>query len=106
MFSVGTWNVKHEVIDVKRRRLWSKRQPVPQKHTWVWKQQVGNEEDRTRHQQRWNRFMSNPNANLSSGKPSDLASKVEMQRFEQELTSAEGALAIVQFQPMDGKGDE
>ena len=63
------------------------------------KLQVRNEEDRTRYEQRLNLFMSNPSANLSSGKPSDLASKVEIQRLKQELSSAEGALAIVPVNP-------
>ena len=57
--------------------------------------QIRNEEDRTRYEQRLNLFMSNPSANLSSNRPSDLASKVEIQRLKQELASAEGALAIV-----------
>eukprot|EP00434_Breviolum_minutum_P024742 symbB.v1.2.021852.t1/scaffold1913.1/size122320/8 len=61
--------------------------------------QVRNEEDRTRYEQRLNLFMSNPNANLSSNQPSDLASKVEIQRLKQELASAEGALAIVPINP-------
>ena len=58
-----------------------------------------NEEDRTRYEQRMNLFMSNPSANLSSSRPSDLASKVEIQRLKQELSSAEGALAIVPLNP-------
>ena len=61
--------------------------------------QTRNEEDRTRYEQRLNLFMSNPNANLSSNQPSDLASKVEIQRLKQELASAEGALAIVPINP-------
>ena len=61
--------------------------------------QVRNEEDRTRYEQRLNLFMSNPSANLSGSRPSDLASKVEIQRLKQELVSAEGALAIVPLNP-------
>ena len=61
--------------------------------------QARNEEDRTRYEQRMNLFMSNPSANLSSSRPSDLASKVGIQRLKQELSSAEGALAIVPLNP-------
>ena len=53
----------------------------------------------TRYEQRMNLFMSNPSANLSSSRPSDLASKVGIQRLKQELSSAEGALAIVPLNP-------
>ena len=44
--------------------------------------QARNEEDRTRYEQRMNLFMFNPSANLSGSRPSDLASKVEIQRLK------------------------
>ena len=68
--------------------------------------QTRNEEDRTRYEQRMNLFMSNPSANLSSSRPSDLASKVEIQRLKQELSSAEGALAIVPLNPNPSCNDQ
>lgn len=53
------------------------------------------EKEKEMYEQRLNLFMSNPSANPSSSRSSDIASKVEIQRLKQELSSAERALAVI-----------